>query len=211
MSPTAPTRLFIAAVGGYAYGAITAAIPSPSDPAAFWVANLAAPYMLLPFLAGAWQVRTRHAVIAGAVTAGGAIAGFYGFHLVGDVTNDQLDLPTTVTARAVVLDAYRRWLGTFVLGVPGGIPWLSIALVVGAGAGALGHRWWRMGAQWAGLAVAALLVLEPAVRLGAAIGIVPGPRYGIVAPNLAMWAVEAIVGIIATLAILHSRRSQVAA
>ena len=42
---------------GYAYGALAAAIPSPDDPDVFWVGNLAAPFVVLPFVLVSWVAR----------------------------------------------------------------------------------------------------------------------------------------------------------
>ena len=126
---SAAGRLAAVAVAGYAYGGLTAAIPAPTDPAVFWPGNLAAPYVALPFLAATWRFDRRRAAVAGAFTAMAMIAGFYGFLLVGGaVTPDALELPVTTTIRDAMLIAYARWLGTFLLGVPGGIPWLTMVV-----------------------------------------------------------------------------------
>ena len=197
MTDRAAVRLLILAAVGYAWGALTNGLPAPSDPATFWVGNVCAPYVILPFLAGAWRFRPAVAALAGALIAGAAIAGFYGFLTVGDVTNSQLDLPVTVTARDVVLDAYGRWFGTFLFGTPGGIPWLSIGVAVGAVAGILGCVWRVRAATWAAIGVMALLLIEPAIYLLLATVVPVGPDYALTGTNLAIWGAEAALGVVA--------------
>jgi hypothetical protein len=167
--------------------------------------------VLLPFLAGAWIRRDRWAVAAGALAGAAMIAGFYGFLFVGDVTNSQLDLPASVTARTVVVDAYRRWLGTFLLGQPGGIPWLTIGALGGAAAGWLGHRWRTGRATWAIVLVAGALVLEPVGYLLAAAGLPMIPRYGLAPANLALWTAEAACGLVVIALVLARSRPQLCA
>jgi hypothetical protein len=198
-------RLLLLAIAGDAWGAFTNGLPAPSDPATFWVANVCAPYVILPFLAGSWGFRAPGAALAGAVVTGAAIAGFYGFLTVGDVTNSQLDLAVNVTARDVVIEAYRRWLGTFLLGVPGGIPWLTIGIVVGAVAGGLGYVWRVRAATWAAVVVMALLAVEPVLYLLLAAVVPVGPDYALSGPNLAIWGAEAVVGLIAIALVARTR------
>lgn len=205
-------RVIVAAAGGYAYGALTAAIPGPADPAVFWPGNLAAPYVALPFLAATWRFGRPVAVLAGAITAVTMIAGFYGFLLVGGVTPGEMDLPAATTVRDAFLTAYGRWLGTFLLGSPGGIPWISIAAVVGGVAGLLGHGWAREGRTWAGVAVASLFVIEPVVRILGAARFVPGLGPNELVPaNVAIWVIEAVFGVAVIGLVLRSRASSVPA
>ena len=84
-------RLLVIAVGGYLYGYVTPRLPAPDTGARFWLGNLAAPYLLIPFLAGAWRFRAVAASAAGALGAAAAVASFYDFLWVGDVTNLDLD------------------------------------------------------------------------------------------------------------------------
>ena len=211
MTDRAALRLLVLAALGYAWGAFTNGLPAPSDPAAFWVANLCAPYVILPFLAGSWGFRAPGAALAGALVAGAAIAGFYGFLTVGDVTNSQLDLAVNVTARDVVIEAYRRWLGTFLLGTPGGIPWLTIGIVVGAVAGYLGFAWRARAATWAAVGVLALLLVEPALYVLLATVVPIGPDYALDGGNLAVWGAEALVGMVAIALVARSRPRAAAA
>jgi hypothetical protein len=199
-------RLVLLAIAGYAWGAFSNGLPAPTDPSSFWVGNLCAPYVILPFLAGSWRFRAPAAGVAGAVVTGAAIAGFYGLLSVGDVTNSQLDLAASVTARDVVIEAYRRWLGTFLLGTPGGIPWLTIGIGVGIAAGLLGFAWRTRGATWAAIAVMALLLVEPALYALLATVVPAGPDYALNGPNMAIWVAEAVIGLVAIALVARSRR-----
>ena len=60
----------------------------------------------------------------GGLTGVGLVAGFYGLHRVGRDPNADPGEPETIAG-------YGRWLSTFVLGRPGGIPWLTIGVSPG--------------------------------------------------------------------------------
>lgn len=191
-------RLLALAIVGYLWGALTTSIPAPEDSSIFWLGNLAAPYLVLPFLAGTWGFRAPVAVLAGVVTSCAGIAGFYQLHNVGDVTASQLDLPASMTARDVVLEAYSRWFSTFVLGQPGGAPWLTIAAIGGGIAGLLGFLYAVKGVRLAAVLVACSLLVEPAVYVAGSGGGLPVlGRYSLASPNVLIWAVEALVGMTA--------------
>lgn len=190
-------RLLTLAIVGYLWGALTAAIPAPEDPSIFWLGNLAAPYLVLPFLAATWGFRAPLAAAAGVLTACAGIAGFYQLHNVGDVTAIQLDLPASMTARDVVLEAYSRWFSTFVLGQPGGAPWLTIAAVVGGVAGVLGFLYAAKGVRLAAILVACSLLVEPAVYVAGSGGLPLIGSYSLASPNVLVWTVEALVGLTA--------------
>ena len=189
--------LLLVAVLGYAYGALTAAVPSPEDPDVFWVSNLAAPYAVLPFLGGArcaraWQPgRAVPAIAAGAVLGGCAIAGFYGLHRVG--RDPQADMGYDES----LAGAYARWFSTFVLGRPGGIPWLTIAVAVGAAAGLLGWLWVSRGSALAGALGVAPLLVEPVLRAAGMAGLPLTTAYPRLPINVAIWAGELAVGAVA--------------
>src|SRR4051794_36357029 len=86
--PAALLLVLLALALGYAYGWATSQIPSPRDPDVFWAANLAAPFVVLPFAVAAWAGIRRGSGLAatislGALTGAGMVAGFYGLHRVG--------------------------------------------------------------------------------------------------------------------------------
>ncbi len=194
-------RLALIVVGGFLYGWLTAHLPASTSGTRMWAGNLSAPYLLLPFLAGA--LLPRRATIAaagGALASASAIAGFYDLLAVGDVTAASVGAPSTTTARQLVLDAYARWFSTFLLGEPGGAPWLSIALVSGCLLGLVGFTWRMTRAWWLAAAVGAAFVLEPVASL-VVLPIVQRIRFGVpiagysLAPeNVALWTVEALLG-----------------
>jgi hypothetical protein len=205
---SAAGRLAAVGIAAYAYGALTAAIPAPADPAVFWPGNLAAPYVALPFLAATWRFDRLQAALAGAITGMAMVAGFYGFLSVGGaVTPNELELPLTTTIRDAMLIAYGRWLGTFVLGVPGGIPWLTIGAIVGTMGGLLGHAWAAEGRTWAGVAVASLFVIEPVIRVLGAAGVLPTGANDLVPANLAIWGIEALLGLAAIALVVRVGRA----
>lgn len=215
--PGRPRRSLAAVVllgsvlAGYLYGWLTQLVPGVVDPASFWVGNLAAPYIALPFLAGAVAAGVGRTLVlpaaSGALADAGAVAGFYELHLVGRPSGP--GNPTGV-------DAYLQWLGNLVLGIPGGLPWLSVAVLAGAALGLLGGVWRRTPRRWWPAALVALaFVLEPPVtltlwrsflewRLGAAL-----TPYALDAPNLTIWGAEMALGLLGlVLVIRRSRRAR---
>jgi hypothetical protein len=193
--PGTALRLCVIVVAGYLYGLGTTHLPAPDTGSVFWLGNLGAPYVLIPFLAGAWRFRAKVAPFAGAIGAAAAVAGFYHFLTVGNVVNMQLDLPVTVTARSVVIRAYANWFRTFLLGDPGGRPWLSVAIIVGLIFGYLGYRWWQKGDRLGVIIVAAVLIAEPLVYLSGLNDRILGTGYELHASNVVIWSIEALVGV----------------
>lgn len=176
------------------YGWLTSRIEAPDDASVFWVGNLAAPYLILPAVAGATRRTRLRGAVLGALTGAAMVFGFYGFFGVGDVTYSQLELDFDVTPRDAMLEAYGNWFRTFLLGDPGGRPWLSAALLSGGVMGALGHRGAWHGGLAAGAVAAAALVLEPLAYLSGASALFEGPRVGLTAGNVAVWGLELAAG-----------------
>jgi hypothetical protein len=195
--PRLSMALPVALLLGYAYGWATSTIPSPGDPEVFWVANLAAPFVVVPFALASWvgrrrTVRPAPMIASGAVTAAGLVAGFYGLHRVGRDSSADIGQAETIAG------AYARWLSTFVLGRPGGIPWLTIGVVGGCAAGVLGWLWTQRGALWAGILAVTPLVIEPLARIAlGAHGIPLAGGYPRLPGNVVIWVMEALVGVLA--------------
>lgn len=194
-------------VAGYVAGALLAAVPAPTDPEVFWVGNLAAPFFVLPFLLVAWLGRRVGTLpLPGAAGTGGTVAvamvgGFYGLHRVG---RDPRADPGVAESLA---GAYRRWLSTFVLGRPGGIPWLTIGAVAGAVAGALAWAWVTRRSVAAGVLGLAPLVVEPVARVAlGGRGVPLTGAYPLRWENLSVWGSEAVLGIVALWLLLHVTR-----
>lgn len=152
------------------------------------VGNASAPWLLVPFLAGAAAGSRRLTVcaLAGLAATLAALAGFY-------------------IANSVVLElGPHPWLTDLALTVRSGLYWGERALVTGPVFGALGG-WWRRDRSLAAAAtIAAMFVLEPAawwlynLRLhgGAAYAV---PQYP------ALWLGEIAAGL-AGFVLLRARR-----
>ncbi|MEY2475771.1 MAG: hypothetical protein QOG87_1086 [Actinomycetota bacterium] len=182
---------------------------APHDESTFWLGNLAAPYVLIPFLAGGWRFRLPGAVAAGALAGAGLVCGFYNVLATATVTSSMLGLPegTPVTTR--LTQAYAGWVRQQLLGA-GGYPWLTIGLVVGAGCGVAGFLWAQGRARLVGTLFALTLVVEPLVYLTGLDALVfPGGDYARSVWNLAGWALEAAAGVL--LALAWWRRGRTAA
>jgi hypothetical protein len=208
-------RLALIVVAGFLYGFLTAHLPASTSGSRMWAGNLSAPYLLLPFLAGALLPRRAAvAALGGALASASAIAGFYDLLMVGDVTALSVGAPPTTTARQLMLDAIGRWFSTFLLGNPGGTPWLTIALVSGGVLGLVGFAWRTTRRWWIAASVGAAFVLEPAASL-VVLPLVNRIRFGVASPgyslgpeNLTLWSVEAMIGVaLVAAAVLLRRRS----
>jgi hypothetical protein len=150
------------------------------------IGNVSAPWLLLPFAASALAGRTRTAAGAtiGLAVSIVAMLGFY-------VTN------------AAVLDlGPHPWLVDLRLAVEGGRMYMALALLSGPMFGALGAIWQRQHSAMLGVAVASLLVFEPAAWLLYQRGV-----DSIVVGYPLVWAVEVGFGILGCrLAFLRARR-----
>ncbi len=205
----APARLFLVVAGAFCYGLLTSHLPSPHDESTFWLGNLAAPYVLIPFLAGGWRFRLRGAVAAGALAGGGLVCGFYNVLATAAVTSSMLGLPEGTPATIRLTQAYEGWVRQQLLGA-GGYPWLTIGLVVGAGCGVAGFVWAQWRARLVGTLFALTLVVEPLVYLtGLDTLVFPGGDYARSLWNLAVWALEAAAGVV--LVVVWWRRDRPAA
>lgn len=185
-------RLLVVAVAGFAFGFGTNQIPAPDHFGPIWIANVAAPYALLPFAAGAWALRTPWgAVLAGNVMVFAAFAGFY--------TELLTDTGTSYWAL-----------------LTGNNPWLVFELFAGTVFGYLGHRWWHRRSLVAVLLCASIPIAEPLVLVTGLdawvfrslpfLNLYPAvyPRS---AWNLTVWGVEAAIGLaLAGLAVRQHRR-----
>lgn len=186
--------IVLAAVVGYLVGFATSSLPTSHDPDRFWIANVGAIYSVLPFTIavliayrGLGRLST---VVGGIVTCAGMVCGFYRLHAVG--ADPQADVGYEETR----LQAYGRWFSQFVLG-PGGAPWLTIAVIVGAVAGLLAWLYVARARIWAGVLAVLPLVLEPAIRAGWRVDLPLLPAMPITAWNATVWLIEAFVGVLA--------------
>ncbi|HMK92429.1 MAG TPA: hypothetical protein VK576_05475 [Thermoleophilia bacterium] len=159
----------VAAVAGFAFGAADQYLGSRAALGAWApaVSTTSAPWLVLPFVAGCTQVRSRRAMLIGLVTTMAALAGYFAL----------MWSPLEGVAAGQVLPHLPALLGTQWLNIVGG-------LVTAPLFGLLGQRW-RVRRSWLAAAlVVAALCLEPFARLAT------GRLWG---PPVVSW-LEALVG-----------------
>ena len=162
--------------GGFVFGNLVSRIPSPEDPALFWIGNFSAPWALLPFVTGRAQRSWSWAAAAGLLADIACVAGFYAQFVTADA--GRLGLPADAPQIELVTTGVVRWL-VFIA------PWVGLATATGLAYGLLGWLWRRSRSMVAVVAVVAPFVAEPlAWRLYR--GFLPGPAY--------VWLLELAVG-----------------
>jgi hypothetical protein len=139
-------------IGGALFGAAVSRIPSPSDPAIFWIGNYSAPWAMLPFLSGRFQRSWTWAAAAGIVADVACVAGFYAAFLTADP--GRLGLSGESTEATLVATGLVRWVAF--IG-----PWLVLATVTGFVYGMLGCWWGRSRSIVSVAAAVAPFVAEP--------------------------------------------------
>jgi hypothetical protein len=132
-------------IGAAAFGAIDQYLGAQYSPFLIEVSGLSAPWLLLPFLAGASQPAARPAALLGLATTWLAVAA-YSFMTASPMEGVHL------TPQMYLDTLARQW------------PWLAGGLVTGPLYGWLGHRF-RVRRSWAvGLLAALPVLLEPGGR-----------------------------------------------
>lgn len=158
------------------------------------IGNASAPWLLLPFLAGA-AARTRAGTATGTATGIRAGTGRLAIGAAAGLAATLAALAGFYVANSVVLQlGPHSWLTDLGLTVRGGLYWFKRALFSGPFFGALGGWWHRDRSQAAAAAIAAMFVLEPGawwlynLRLGG------GAAYAV--PQYpALWLGEIAVGL----------------
>ena len=157
-------RLLAVLVVTFVLGLALARIPSPSRLGDLWIGDLAAPYLVVPALAGAWAGRRlATAALAGAVAGAGLVMGFYNVlaALLRPVRPDAgllLGLPDASRLELAVVSV-RDWVAHNALTVYG-TPWLTIAVLVGLVMGPVGYLF-RRASGFVLVVLAAALVAGP--------------------------------------------------
>lgn len=205
--PRPVVRVVVSVVAAFGYGLVTSQIPSPTDAASFWIGNLATPYLFIPFVAGAWQLRPVAAGITGSLAGSAIVAGFYNVFEVAIRTNSMMGLPLDTPDVERIGASYNLYFRTFLLGDPGGLPWLSFGLIAGAGCGVLGYAWHRRGSRLAGLLIALPFIVEPLVyALGMNARLFPTMPHALDTANVLIWGTELVIGLgLAAWFLLHGR------
>jgi hypothetical protein len=187
-----PVAFFLAALLGLAFGAADQYLGSMSwlGQWASTAAQVSAPWLVLPFIVGMTQQRSRRAIVLGLVVTVAALVGYFA------MTYSPMEIHPWSFSRftaGIVAVTTRGWYNpVYILG----------GLVTGPLFGFLGHQW-RVRRSWVSAAlIAGALCLEPLARW--ATGQLP---YA--APSV--WGVEVAVGaVVAALfifAILAWRRA----
>jgi hypothetical protein len=146
--------IFLAVLAGLAFGAGDQYLGSMSwlGPWAATAAQVSAPWLILPFLAGMSQERSRRAVLLGSVATVAALVGYFA------MTYSPMEVPGWTIHRfatGVVAVATSGYNPAYILG----------GIATGPIFGLLGQRW-RVRRWWVSAALASgALCLEPAVRL----------------------------------------------
>jgi hypothetical protein len=154
---------------GFAFGGADQYLGSlvTLGPWTYAVSAMSAPWLLLPFVAGATQRQPRHAVLLGLVVTVSALAGYFVLTVSPLESVPLSRFPTALVAL----------LPSNLLNILGG-------LVTGPLFGLLGHRWRATRSLSAAAWVAAAFCLEPLVR--SAVGRLAWPSI--------VWVIEIAVG-----------------
>jgi hypothetical protein len=172
-------RLLVIAAIGFAFGYAMDRIPSYHWFGLNGVANLAAPYAVLPFLVGAWGFRRPVGAVAGGILVEYAM--FQGWYF-------EIAWKT------------HQPLRYFFEPVPAWLPFEVFAAVV---FGWLGWYWWTRNKAWAGVVCALVVILEPLFLItwfdALVLGSLPGLNIGgsgspRTAWNIFLWALELVAG-----------------
>jgi hypothetical protein len=148
-------RVAIALAGAAAFGAVDQHVRLLYSHFATAISFMSAPWLLLPFAVGSFQVRPRHAAWAGLIATWLAVLTYI---VVTDVTWDGAHTTALTLAHTAYLQRY----------------YLVGGIVTGPGYGYLGYRW-RTERSWLSAGLAAIPVMaEP---LAAALGLERG-SYG---------------------------------
>jgi hypothetical protein len=159
--------------GAFLFGVAMSVLKGDGAGARDAIGNLSAPWLLLPFIAGAaaGDRRVGRAAVVGVLVSLVALGGFY-------------------LANTFVLGLGRHsWLTDVRLTFAGG-HYFELALLSGPVFGALGGLWQQRGLTALGVLVAALLVIEPLGGL-----VYERADHLIYTSNASVWAIEVVVGI----------------
>jgi hypothetical protein len=179
---------------GYAFHSIKGV----NDPETFWVGNLSWPYLLIPALACAGNRSLSRAVAWSAGSCLFMVLGFYNVLGLLTVTPMELGMEPGSPRPAVLGAALSNYLRLLVLGVPGGIPWITVAVLCGAVVAALHHlaaRRRRLPVFWSAIALVGLL--EPILHFAPFLAWLPFGGYAFDGPGRVIAATECGLALLA--------------
>lgn len=153
------SSVIIALMAAFAFGAIDQYLGAVSSPALTEVSGMSATWLLVPFLAGAWQAGELRAALTGLASTWLAVLAYVvmivspmeGTHL-GPRPVGTVGSWTQLTPHVLMAAFASQWL------------WFVGGLITGPLYGWLGYRWRARRAMAAGLIAALPVALEPAVR-----------------------------------------------
>jgi hypothetical protein len=166
----------IAVVAGLAFGATDQYLGTIRfGPWAWTVSGMSAPWLVLPFVVGMTQTRSRRAMTLGLAATLAALVGYFA------MTYSPMEgVPTNRFFSGIVTIARTGYNPLWIIG----------GMVAGPLYGFLGHRW-RVARAWTSAAfVSAALCLEPLAR----------SLVGRLSPQRLVWGVEVGVGLVLALA-----------
>lgn len=157
----APAAVITALTAAFAFGAADQYLGALSSPAPTEVSGMSAAWLLVPFLAGAWQAGPRRAAAAGLAATWLAVLG-YVVMIVSPMEG------THPGPRPAGLPAYASWTQLtphlVLAALASQRAWLAGGLIAGPLYGWLGYRWHARRAMAAALLAALPVALEPAAR-----------------------------------------------
>ncbi len=205
-----PVVVGVSFVVGYAFHSVRGV----DDADTLWVGNLSWPYLVVPAFACLGETGVHRMVLRAALASVAMVLGFYNALGLLTVSAQTTGLPADTSWLGIERVAWRSYLEHLVLGVPGGIPWITVAVVTGAALG-LVHHWvvlrrGRAAVFWAGVAVTGML--EPVFHFSPVFAGLPfaGYRfdsYGQVVSTVEIALALALLGV--AVAHLRSRREPV--
>jgi hypothetical protein len=114
-------------------------IEGVSDPRTLWVGNLSWPYVLIPAVACVGQRSLATAVMRSVGCGVFMVLGFYNVLGLFSVSALEMGMEPGSPRQAVSAVAVRSYVEHLVLGRPGGIPWITVAILLGATLAASHH------------------------------------------------------------------------
>jgi len=161
-SPHGAAVVTVVLAAAFAFGAADQYLGTMSSSPVAEVSSMSAPWLLVPFLAGAWQPGQRRAALVGLAATWLAVLG-YVVMIVSPMEGTHLGLRP-----AALAGHHSTWIQlsphVFLTSLASQGLWFAGGLVTGPIYGWLGYRWRARQSLTAGLLAALPVLLEPAAR-----------------------------------------------